>query len=382
MAEAYIVEACRTAVGKRGGSLSQVHSADLGAHVLKALVERSGVDPNAVEDVIFGCIDQLGMQAGDIARTAWLVAGFSEDIPGVTIDRQCGSSQQAIHFAAQGVMSGTQDIVIAGGVQNMSTIPIGSAGRAGKQMGFPSAFHDSPGWVKRYGTEPVSQFHGAELIAEKWNISREDMEVFALESHRRARQAQTEGRFEREIAPLGDFKVDEGPRDTSLEKMASLPLLEGAKYLTAAVSSPTNDAASALLIASEKAVKEHGLKPRARIHHVSVRGADPIYMLTGPINATEYALKKTGMSLDDIDLVEINEAFAPVVLAWQKETGADLNKVNVNGGAIALGHPIGATGGRLMTTLLHELERTGKRYGLQTMCEGGGQANVTIIERL
>jgi len=382
MAEAYIVEACRTAVGKRGGSLSQVHSADLGAHVLKAVVERSGVDPNAVEDVIFGCIDQLGMQAGDIARTAWLVAGFSEDIPGVTIDRQCGSSQQAIHFAAQGVMSGTQDIVIAGGVQNMSTIPIGSAGRAGKQMGFPSAFHDSPGWVKRYGTEPVSQFHGAELIAEKWNISREDMEVFALESHRRARQAQTEGRFEREIVPLGDFKVDEGPRDTSLEKMASLPLLEGAKYLTAAVSSPTNDAASALLIASEKAVKEHGLKPRARIHHVSVRGADPIYMLTGPINATEYALKKTGMSLDDIDLVEINEAFAPVVLAWQKETGADLNKVNVNGGAIALGHPIGATGGRLMTTLLHELERTGTRYGMQTMCEGGGQANVTIIERL
>ena len=382
MAEAYIVEACRTAVGKRGGSLSQVHSADLGAHVLKAVVERSGVDPNAVEDVIFGCIDQLGMQAGDIARTAWLVAGFSEDIPGVTIDRQCGSSQQAIHFAAQGVMSGTQDIVIAGGVQNMSTIPIGSAGRAGKQMGFPSAFHDSPGWVKRYGTEPVSQFHGAELIAEKWNISREDMEVFALESHRRARQAQTEGRFEREIAPLGDFKVDEGPRDTSLEKMASLPLLQGAKTLTAAVSSPTNDAASALLIASEAAVKEHGFKPRARIHHVSVRGADPIYMLTGPINATEYALKKTGMSLDDIDLVEINEAFAPVVLAWQKETGADLNKVNVNGGAIALGHPIGATGGRLMTTLLHELERTGTRYGLQTMCEGGGQANVTIIERL
>ena len=382
MAEAYIVEACRTAVGKRGGSLSSVHSADLGAHILKAVVERSGVDPNAVEDVVFGCIDQLGMQAGDIARTAWLVAGFSEDIPGVTIDRQCGSSQQAIHFAAQGVMSGTQDLVIAGGVQNMSTIPIGSASRAAKQMGFPSAFHDSKGWVERYGTEPVSQFHGAELIAEKWSISRQEMEEFALESHRRARVAQTEGRFEREIVPFGDFKVDEGPRDTSLEKMASLPLLQGAKYLTAAVSSPTNDAAAALLIASEKAVKEHGLKPRARIHHLSVRGADPIYMLTGPINATEYALKKTGMSLDDIDLVEINEAFAPVVLAWQKETGADLSRVNVNGGAIALGHPIGATGARLMTTLLHEMERTGKRYGLQTMCEGGGQANVTIIERL
>ncbi|MGZ4138740.1 MAG: acetyl-CoA C-acetyltransferase [Actinomycetota bacterium] len=382
MAEAYIVEACRTPVGKRGGALSQVHSADLGAHILRAVVERSGVDPNAVEDVIFGCIDQLGPQAGDIARTAWLVAGFSEDIPGVTIDRQCGSSQQAVHFAAQAVMSGTMDIVIAGGVQNMSTVPIGSAGRAGKELGFPSAFHDSKGWVKRYGTEPVSQFHGAELIAEKWGISREDMEAFALESHTRARRAQTEGRFDREIVPFGDFAMDEGPRDTSLEKMASLPLLPGAKYLTAAVSSPTNDAATALLIANDKAVKEHGFKPRARIHHISVRGADPIYMLSAPINATEYALQKSGMSLDDIDLVEINEAFAPVVLAWQKETGADLAKVNVNGGAIALGHPIGATGGRLMTTLLHELERTGGRYGLQTMCEGGGQANVTIIERL
>ncbi|MGZ4204668.1 MAG: acetyl-CoA C-acetyltransferase [Actinomycetota bacterium] len=382
MAEAYIVEACRTPVGKRGGALSQVHSADLGAHILRAVVERSGVDPNAVEDVIFGCIDQLGPQAGDIARTAWLVAGFSEDIPGVTIDRQCGSSQQAVHFAAQAVMSGTMDIVIAGGVQNMSTVPIGSAGRAGRELGFPSAFHDSKGWVKRYGTEPVSQFHGAELIAEKWGISREDMEAFALESHTRARRAQTEGRFDREIVPFGDFAMDEGPRDTSLEKMASLPLLPGAKYLTAAVSSPTNDAATALLIANDKAVKEHGFKPRARIHHISVRGADPIYMLSAPINATEYALQKSGMSLDDIDLVEINEAFAPVVLAWQKETGADLAKVNVNGGAIALGHPIGATGGRLMTTLLHELERTGGRYGLQTMCEGGGQANVTIIERL
>ncbi|MGZ4143768.1 MAG: acetyl-CoA C-acetyltransferase [Actinomycetota bacterium] len=382
MAEAYIVEACRTPVGKRGGALSQVHSADLGAHILRAVVERSGVDPNAVEDVIFGCIDQLGPQAGDIARTAWLVAGFSEDIPGVTIDRQCGSSQQAVHFAAQAVMSGTMDIVIAGGVQNMSTVPIGSAGRAGKELGFPSAFHDSKGWVKRYGTEPVSQFHGAELIAEKWGISREDMEALALESHTRARRAQTEGRFDREIVPFGDFAMDEGPRDTSLEKMASLPLLPGAKYLTAAVSSPTNDAATALLIANDKAVKEHGFKPRARIHHISVRGADPIYMLSAPINATEYALQKSGMSLDDIDLVEINEAFAPVVLAWQKETGADLAKVNVNGGAIALGHPIGATGGRLMTTLLHELERTGGRYGLQTMCEGGGQANVTIIERL
>jgi acetyl-CoA C-acetyltransferase len=383
MAEAYIIGAARTAVGKRGGSLKDVHPADLGAHILKAIIERTDVDPATVDDVIFGCIDQVGPQAGDIARTAWLAAGFPEDVPGVTIDRQCGSSQQAVHFAAQAVMSGTMDIVVAGGVQNMSMIPIQTASKIiGKELGLPHTFHGSEGWLKRYNTEPVSQFHGAELIAEKWGISREDMEVFALESHRRARQAQAEGRFDREIVPFGDFKVDEGPRDTSLEKMASLPLVGGGKYLTAAVSSPTNDAASAVLVAGEDAVKRYNLKPRARIHHISVRGADPIYMLTGPINATEYAFKKTGMSLDDIDLVEINEAFASVVLAWQKETGADLSKVNVNGGAIALGHPIGATGGRLMTTLLHELERTGGRYGLQTMCEGGGQANVTIIERI
>ena len=382
MAEAYIIDACRTPVGKRGGALSQVHPADLGAFILTALVERSGVDPSTVDDVIFGCIDQLGPQAGDIARTAWLAAGFPEDVPGVTIDRQCGSSQQAVHFAAQAVMSGTMDVVIAGGVQNMSLIPIGSAGRAGKEMGLPGAFHGSEGWVRRYNTEPVSQFYGAEKIAEKWNITREDMEVFALESHTRARRAQTEGRFDREIVPFGDMTADEGPRDTTLEKMASLPLLQGAKTLTAAVSSPTNDAATCVLVANEAAVKRNGWTPRARIHFLGVRGADPIYMLTAPINATSHALEKTGMSLDDIDLVEINEAFAPVVLAWQKETGADLAKVNVNGGAIALGHPIGATGTRLMTTLLHELERTGGRYGLQTMCEGGGQANVTIIERL
>jgi acetyl-CoA C-acetyltransferase len=383
MAEAYIVEAVRTPVGKRGGSLSHMHPADLGAHILKAVVERAGIDPAAVDDVIFGCIDQVGPQAGDIARTSWLAAGFPEDVPGVTIDRQCGSSQQAVHFAAQAVMSGTMDVVIAGGVQNMSMIPISSAGRLGvEHLGTPHTFHGSKGWVARYNTEPVSQFHGAEMIADKWSISREEMEAFALESHARARRAQTEGRFDREIAPVGDFSADEGPRDTSLEKMASLPLLPKAKYLTAAVSSPTNDASAALLIANEAAVKRHGLKPRARIHFLGVRGADPIYMLTAPINATAFALEKTGMSLDDIDLVEINEAFAPVVLAWQKETGADMSKVNVNGGAIALGHPIGATGARLMTTLLHELERTGGRFGLQTMCEGGGQANVTIIERL
>jgi len=385
MPEAYIVDAVRTPVGKKNGGLAAVHPADLGAHALTALVERSGIDPSAVEDVVFGCLDTIGPQAGDIARTCWLAAGYPEEVPGTTIDRQCGSSQQALHFAAQGVMSGTQDVVIAGGVQNMSKIPIGAAFRVAASLGIDDKdpFSGSTGWVKRYGDQPVNQFYGAEMIAEKWGISREDMEVFGLESHRRAIQAIDEGRFDREIVSYEDVSVDEGPRrGSTLEKMASLaPVVEGGK-ITAAVSSQISDGAAALLVVSERALKEHNLTPRARIHHLSVRGADPILMLTAPINATAYALEKTGMTLDDIDLVEINEAFAPVVLAWQKETGADLAKVNVNGGAIALGHPLGATGARLMTTLLHELERTGGRYGLQTMCEGGGQANVTIIERL
>jgi acetyl-CoA C-acetyltransferase len=384
MAEAYIIDAVRTPVGKRGGGLSQEHPADLGAHVLKALVERTGVDPNAVEDVYFGCVDAIGPQAGDIARTAWLAAGLPDHVPGTTIDRQCGSSQQAVHFAAQAVLSGTNDLIVTGGVQNMSQIPIASAMTAAEQYGFTEGpFVGSKGWVERYGTQEVSQFRGAEMIAEKWDISREDMEAFALESHRRAAQAIDEDRFANEIVPYGDVSVDEGPRRGSTpEKLASLPtLIEGGR-LTAAVSSQISDAATSMLIANEKAVEEHGLKPRARIHHISVRGDDPIYMLSAPIPATAYALEKTGLTMDDIDLVEINEAFASVVLAWQKETGADLDKVNVNGGAIALGHPLGATGVRLMTTLLNELERTGGRYGLQTMCEGGGQANVTIIERL
>ena len=383
MAEAYIVEAVRTPVGKKNGGLAGIHSADLGAHVLKALIERADVDPAAVEDVIFGCTDTLGPQAGDIARTCWLVAGFPEDVPGVTIDRQCGSSQQAVHFAAQAVMSGTMDLIVAGGVQNMSTIPIGTARRAAESLGISDPFSGSEGWVQRYGDQPVSQFYGADKIAEKWAISREDMERYALESHRRAAQAQDEGRFNREIVPLAGVSADEGVRrDTTLEKMAGLPTVKGCERVTAAVSSQISDASTAVLVASDRAVHEHGLKPRARIHFMGVKGADPIFMLTAPINATSFALEKTGMSLDDIDLVEINEAFASVVLAWQQETGADLSRVNVNGGAIALGHPIGATGTRLMTTLLHELERTGGRYGLQTMCEGGGQANVTIIERL
>lgn len=383
MSEAYIIDAVRTPVGKRGGSLSKVHPADLGAHVLKALIERNGLDPMAVEDVFFGCVDTIGPQAGDIARTAWLAAGLPDEIPGTTIDRQCGSSQQAVHFAAQAVMSGTNDLIIAGGVQNMSMIPIGSSMLAAQSLGFRDPFSGSQGWVSRYGDTPVSQFGSAEMIAQKWEISRADMEAFALESHRRAIHAIDQGYFAREIVPFGTFTTDEGPRrDTSPEKLASLKILVEGGRLTAGVSSQISDASSAMLIASERAVKAHNLKPRARIHHISVRGADPIWMLTAPIPATAYALRKAGMSLKDIDLIEINEAFASVVLAWQKETGADLARVNVNGGAISLGHPLGATGTRLMTTLLCELERTGGRYGLQTMCEGGGQANVTIIERL
>ncbi|OIJ69089.1 acetyl-CoA C-acetyltransferase [Streptomyces mangrovisoli] len=384
-AEAYIVEAVRTPVGRRGGGLGAVHPADLGAHVLKELVARAGVDPAAVEDVVFGCLDAVGPQAGDIARTCWLAAGLPEEVPGVTVDRQCGSSQQAVHFAAQGVLSGTQDVVVAGGVQNMTMIPIAFATRqAAEPLGLTQGpFAGSEGWRARYGNLPVNQFAGAEMIAAKWGITRADQEEFALRSHRRAVRAADEGRFDREITAYGDVVADEGPRrDTSPEKMAALkPVVDGGS-VTAATSSQVSDGAAALLLASERAVREHGLRPRARVHHLSVRGEDPIRMLTAPIPATAHALKKTGLTIGDLDLVEINEAFAPVVLAWLKETGADPERINVNGGAIALGHPLGATGARLMTTLLHELERTGGRYGLQTMCEGGGQANVTIIERL
>ena len=379
---AVIVDAVRTPVGKRGGALADVHSADLGAHVLAALMRRTGVDPGAVDDVIMGCCDTIGSQAGDVARTAWLVAGLPDHVPGVTIDRQCGSSQQAVHFAAQGVMSGTQDLVVAGGVQNMSAIPISAAMLVGQQYGFTTPFAESPGWLARYGDQEVSQFRSAEMIAEKWEISREEMEEFALASHERALTASAEGRFDREIEPVAEFGTDQCPRSTSLEKMAGLDPLAPGGRITAAVASQICDAASAVLVASADAVAEHGLTARARIHHLSVRGDDPVWMLTGPIRATQHALEKTGLGIDDIDLFECNEAFASVVLAWMKETGAPHERVNVNGGGIALGHPIGATGTRIMATLLNELERTGGRYGLQTMCEGGGQANVTIIERL
>ncbi|HEX6522116.1 MAG TPA: acetyl-CoA C-acetyltransferase [Streptosporangiaceae bacterium] len=380
--EAYIVGAVRTPVGKRGGGLAAVHPADLGAAALTALMNRTGLDPAAVEDVIFGCVDTVGPQAGDIARTAWLAGGLPEHVPGTTVDRQCGSSQQAVHFAAQAVLSGTADVVVAGGVQSMSMIPIAYAMTAAGPLGHADPFSGSKGWRARYGDAPVSQFHAAETIAEKWSITRETMEEFAVGSHAKALGAQAEGRFIREIEPVEGVTNDEGPRQPNWDKIRSLPALLPDGRLTAATSSQLSDAAAALLIVSETGLRVHGLAPRARIHHVSAWGADPLLMLTAPIPATSFGLARAGLTLDDIDLIEINEAFASVVLAWLAETGADPARVNVNGGAIALGHPLGATGARLMTTLLHELERTRGRYGLQTMCEGGGQANVTIIERL
>lgn len=382
MPEAYIVDAARSPTGRRKGGLAHVHGADLGAHVIKAIVERNGIPDNEYDDVMFGCVDTIGPLAGDIARTCWLTAGLSDEVPGTTIDRQCGSSQQAVHFAAQAIMSGVNDVVLAGGVQTMTQIPISSAMIAAEPLGFKDPFTGSKGWVERYGDVPPTQFNSAQMIADKWGLSRHELEVFSLESHRRALQAIAEGRFDREIVPLEGVMMDETPRHTSLEKMAQLEGIFGCDKVTAAVSSQTCDAASAILIVSEDALKRYNLTPRARIHHMSVRANDPIWMLTAPIPATEYAMKKTGMSLADIDLVEINEAFASVPMAWLKETGYDHANTNVNGGAIALGHPLGASGTKLMTTLLHELERTGGRYGLQTMCEGGGQANVTIIERL
>jgi acetyl-CoA C-acetyltransferase len=382
MPEAYIVDAVRTPVGRRGGGLSGVHPADLAAAALGALMRRTGIDPGAVEEVIAGCVDTVGPQAGDIARTAWLAAGLPDHVPGTTVDRQCGSSQQAVHFAAQAVLSGTADVVVAAGVQNMSAIPIGYAMTAAGALGYADPFSGSAGWRKRYGDAEVSQFRAAEMIAEKWSLTREAMEQFAARSNERALAAGAAGRFRREIEPVSGVSADEGPREPDWEKIRSLPpLVEGGR-ITAAVSSQISDAAAALLITSDEGLRAHGLTPRARIHHVSARGADPIWMLTAPIPATAHALASSGLTLDDIDLVEINEAFASVVLAWLAETGAEPARVNVNGGAIALGHPLGATGARLMTTLLHELERSGGRYGLQTMCEGGGQANVTIIERL
>jgi acetyl-CoA C-acetyltransferase len=381
MAEAFIAGAVRTAVGKRNGALSGVNPVDLGAHALRALVERTGIDPGAVDDVIMGCVSAIGPQSLDIARNAWLSAGLPESVPGVTIDRQCGSSQQAVHFAAQGVMSGTQDLVVAAGVESMSIVTMGSSVGLAVKAGMPSPW--GQGWRDRYGDQEISQFRGAQLMCEKWDLKRSQLEEFSLESHRRAVRAIDEGRFESQITPLAGLSQDEGPRrDTTLEKMAGLaPLREGWE-ITAAVASQISDGAAALLIASADALDRYGLTPLARVHALTVVGADPVMMLAGPITATQKVLDKAGMTVGDIDVFEINEAFAPVVLAWADELGAPLERTNPNGGAIALGHPLGATGAILMTKLVHELARSGGRFGLQTMCEGGGQANATIIERV
>ncbi|WP_030437139.1 acetyl-CoA C-acetyltransferase [Actinoplanes subtropicus] len=377
MERAYLVGAVRSPVGKRGGGLAAVHPADLAGQVIAALLDRAGVDPAAVDDVVLGCVDTLGPQSGDIARTSWLAAGLPEHVPGVTVDRQCGSGQQAVHFAAQAVMSGTADLVVAGGVQSMSQVPIGSA------MAPSGPYAGSAGWRARYGEQEVSQFRSADDIAAKWALSRADLEEWALSSHRRAIHAIDAGWFGAEIVPVGACGTDEGPRrDTSAERMAALAPLRPGGVTTAAASSQLADGAAALLVASRLAVSAHGLRPRAVVRHLSARGGDPVLMLTAPIEATAHALRKAGLRMSDIDRFEVNEAFASVVLAWLRETGADPSRVNVSGGAIALGHPLGATGARLLTSLLHELERTGGRYGLLTMCEGGGQANVTIIERM
>ncbi len=383
MAEAYIVDAIRTPTGKKKGSLAGWHPADLGAIPIQEIVKRTGIDPNAIDDVIWGCVDAIGPQAGNMGRSCWLAAGYPEAVPGVTIDRQCGSSQQAIHFAAQAVMSGTQGLIVAGGVQNMNAIPISAAMIAGQAFGFETPFSTSPAWAARYGKEEVNQIYAAEKIAEQWDISREDMEVFAAESNRRAEEAIDSGRFAAETVAVDGFAADETVRrGTTLAGLANLkPVREGGR-ITAGVSSQIADAAAAVLIASEQAVKDHGLKPRARIHHLTVRGDNPIMMLTAPIPATRHALEKAGLKLSDIDLVEINEAFASVALAWAKDLGADLSKVNVNGGAIALGHPLGATGARIVGKAAALLKREGGKYALATQCIGGGQGIATVLEAI
>jgi acetyl-CoA acyltransferase len=384
MQSAVIVDAVRTPLGKRNGKLKDVHPVELAAHTLRALVERNDLDPALVEDVIMGCVMQVGDQAVNVGRNAVLSAGFPETVVGTTIDRQCGSSQQAAHFAAQGVMAGAYDVVIAAGVENMSRVPMGSSF-------LPGSMPFGPGVIARY-PNLVPQGISAELIAEKWGITRADNDEFSVRSHVRAAQARAEGRFDREIVPIkvttesGEelFSSDEGIRpDSTMETLAKLkPAFKEDGVVTAANSSQITDGAAAMLIMSEEKAAQLGLKPRARFHAFALAGVDPVTMLTGPIPSTTKVLERAKMTLDDIDLVEINEAFAPVVLSWAKEHHPDMDKVNVNGGAIALGHPLGCSGARLMATLLCELERSGKRWGLQTMCEGGGMANATIIERL
>ncbi len=380
MAEAYIVDAVRTPVGKRGKGLAAVHPLDLAAAPLEALMARSGADPDAVDEVILGCIDQLGPQAMNIARNAWLAAGLPEGVPGTTVERQCGSGQQAVSLAARAVLSGAADLVAAGGVQSMSSVPLQASNRAGEAWGFADPFAGSQRWAARYGEQEISQFRGAEVMAAHWGFTRGELEDFAVRSHERALAAQAAGAFGREIVPLAGVVPDEGPRTPDRERMAALePIVAGGLH-TAATASQMSDGAAALLIASERAVREHGLTPRARITHTSARGGDPVMMLAAPIEATRRALARTGLGVGDIDVFEVNEAFSVVPLAWQRELGVGVERLNPRGGAIALGHPIGATGARLLVSLLHTLEDTGGRRGLLTMCEGGGQADVTILE--
>ena len=381
MGDAYVVGAVRTPVGKRNGALSDVHPVDLAAHVLRELSRRARFDPAVVDDVIFGCVSQIGAQSFNIGRGAVLAAGWPESVPGTVVDRQCGSSLQSLHFAAQGVMSGTQDLVVAGGVEVMSLVPLMSSTTVGTQNGLGDPWQ-AKGFRDRYEAE-VSQFLGACLMARRFSLSREDMDGFALRSHHRALAAWERGDFDAEVAPVNGLDRDEGPRaDTSAEKLAQLKPLEGYPELTAGIASQISDGAAAIGVASASAVERYGLTPLARIVDLVVVGADPIEMLSGPIPATQRLLERNGLSIDEIALFEINEAFAPVVLGWAKATGASLERTNVNGGAIALGHPLGATGAKLCTTLVHSLRRSKDRYGLIAICEGGGTANATLLERV
>ena len=389
MSTAYIVDAVRTAGGRRGGKLAGWHPADMAGQVLNAIVDRSGIDPRAIDDVIMGCVSQGGEQSFQIGRGAVLASKLPESVPAVTIDRQCGSSQQAMQFAAQAVMSGTQDVVIAAGVESMTRVPMGATGALFAQAGLGSS--KSPGQEARYPGIQFSQFMGAEMIAKKYGFSREQLDAYALESHKRAIAATEAGAFANEIVALNvdtpegtiSHDRDEGIRfDATLESIGSVKLLQEGGVISAANASQICDGSSAVLIVSEQALKEHGLTPIGRIHHLTVTGGDPVVMLEEPLFATEKALKRAGMSINDIDLYEVNEAFAPVPLAWLQHVGGDPAKINVHGGAIALGHPLGASGTKLMATLINALKRHGGKYGLQTMCEGGGMANVTIVERL
>ena len=385
MGEAYIVEAVRTAGGRRNGKLAGWHPADMAGEVLNALVDRTRIDPRAIEDVILGCVSQVGEQSFHIARNAVLASKLPDSVPAVSIDRQCGSSQQAVHFAAQAVMSGTQDVVIAAGVESMSRVPIGSPTALAQKAGLGTPWSERI--LQRYGVKQFSQFTGAQMLADKYGFSREQLDAYALRSHRHAAAAVHAGAFQKEIVPLkiadGVHTIDEGVRfDTSMEAIGSVKLLQEPGVLTAANSSQICDGAAAVLVVNERGLKTHGLQPLARIHNLTVTAGDPVIMLEEPIPATQRALERSGLRIADIDLYEINEAFASVPLAWLKTIDADPERINVNGGAIALGHPLGASGAKLMATLVHALRARGKRYGLQAMCEGGGIANVTIVEAL